>query len=313
MRQPSWAVLAGAGLFLAVGSLQAGGVDTGSADFERFVALGDSLVAGESSGSLVEIFQETSLPLLVYRQVRGSANGFEQPLVSQPGNPGRLALCPDLSLVQLPGFGQPLSADLPRPFDNLGLVGGARLNDLLTIGDLSSCAVHPITQAGLKDCFRLDLTLRGGGTALDQALSLDPTFALLWVGSNDALAAAATGTVVEGITLTPAASFEADYRALVSALASAGVQVVLGTVPDVTLLPLVTTIPPVVVDPATLRPVSIGGETVPLLGPGGLPLSGADRVTLFAQPYLAAGCGIPDTLTRALIRNSARTATFPAR
>ena len=39
--------------------------------------------------------------------------------------------------------------------------------------------------------------------------ALQPTFASIWIGNNDVLAAATSGIVIEGVTLTPAAQFEA--------------------------------------------------------------------------------------------------------
>ena len=68
-----------------------------------------------------------------------------------------------------------------------------------------------------------DLVLRnpafGNTTALEQALGLQPTFATIWIGNNDALGAALAGRVIEGVTLTPLAAFEADLRTIVGALA----------------------------------------------------------------------------------------------
>ena len=54
----------------------------------------------------------------------------------------------------------------------------------------------------------IDIILRGQGTQLQQTLALHPTFATVWF-NNDALAAATSGRVIEGVTLTSTASFEA--------------------------------------------------------------------------------------------------------
>ncbi len=71
-------------------------------------------------------------------------------------------------------------------------------------------------------------------------------------------------------------------------------------------LPFVTTIPPVLVNPATRQPVLINGQLVPLLGQGdaaypcipvppdqGCGLPPGSRVTLPASQLLAQGIGIP--------------------
>src|SRR5262245_11809991 len=106
--------------------------NTGSADFTRDVAVGDSLTAGVSSASLAQTVQRTSYPALIYRQARGTTTGFEEPLVSEPGIPPGLflrTLAP--SFGTKPGTGQPVNLNLPRPYNNLG-VPGARILDIET-------------------------------------------------------------------------------------------------------------------------------------------------------------------------------------
>src|SRR6185503_10126207 len=122
-------------------------VDTGSADFTRYVALGDSLTAGFCSGGLVRNCQLGSYPLLVFAQATGrspqdAAGVFQQPLVSTPGISGQsvcrnpaspLFPCGVLRLVSLagvsptilpiPGQAVPQNLTLPRPYDNLGVPG----------------------------------------------------------------------------------------------------------------------------------------------------------------------------------------------
>lgn len=261
-------------LLLAGAAAPAGAQDTGSADFSRFVALGDSLGAGFVSGGLVRGAQEDSVPALVARQATGTVIG--QPLVSEPGIPALLRLVglQPLQIVQLPGLGSLLQL---RPYDNLS-VPGFRVGDALR-----TFTGNPI----------IDLVLQGQGTQLQQALAANPTFALVWLGNNDVLAAATSGRVIEGVTLTPVAQFEADYTAVVGALKGAGADLALANLPDVTSIPFVTTIPPVVVNPATGQPVlGPGGQPIPLIGPSG-PLGPGDRVLLPASAALAQGIGIP--------------------
>ncbi len=254
--------------------------DTGQADFSRFVALGDSLGAGFTSGGLVEGAQKNSVPALLVKQATGRT--IEQPLVSEPGIPSLLQLqgLSPLRIVPLPGLGHPLNALLPRPYDNLS-VPGFRLGDALRN-----------RERGPTDA--ATLVLRTANTQLEQALALQPTFAMVWLGNNDVLAAATSGRVIIPVTLTPVAQFEADYTALVAALQGAGAKLVLANLPDVTSIPFVTTLPPVLVDPATNQPVlGPDGGPIPLLGPGDKPLSPNDHVLLTASTPLSQGIGIP--------------------
>jgi lysophospholipase L1-like esterase len=247
-----------------------------------YVAVGDSLAAGVVSASLVETRQRHSFPAIVARQA-GVAD-FQQPLVSEPGIPPELslqALLPNpLIAPKAVSPGLPLNLGLGRSYDNLG-VPGATVVDALT----------RTTDTGGAH----DLVLRGRGTAVAQAAGLQPGVLLLWIGNNDVLPAVVQGRAVDGVTLTPSATFRQAYEQVVSALRPSGARIVAANIPDVTTLPFVTTIPPVVVDPLTRAPVLVDGRPVPLLGPTG-PLPPGSFVTLAAASLLARGEGIPQVL-----------------
>src|SRR5689334_4369228 len=108
-------------------------VDTGDANFTRYVAFGDSLTAGFSSGSINESFQRRSYPALIWRQATNGAAGFEQPLVSQPGLPGILELVSLVPVTIRPraGAGQPINLNLARPYNNMA-IPGADVVDLVS-------------------------------------------------------------------------------------------------------------------------------------------------------------------------------------
>lgn len=252
-------------------------------DLNRVVSLGDSLTAAFISGSLHEDSQDTSWAKLFFKQAT-NRDDFEQPTVSAPGIPAILQLrsLDPLLIAPVPGLGSPTNLNLPRPYDNLA-VPGANVNDILT----------QVTDGGGLT----DLILRGQGTQVQQALALQPGFVLVWGGSNDALGAATSGIVIDGVTLTPLSEFEDDYDTIIDTLAGADTVAggALGNVPAVTSIPFVTTIPPFVINPETNEPVLIGGNPVPLIGPDGL-LSADDFVLLTASGLLAQGIGIPAVL-----------------
>jgi len=271
MRMKAIAVLAAAVPFALPASLRA------QASIEVYVSLGDSLAAGFSNGALVESHQRVSVPALIARQAR--VDGFEQPLVGDPGLPAELTL---VRLVPVPTIapksaeqGAPLNPSLPRPYNNLA-VPSATVQDAL------------VTQAGGYH----DLVLRGQGTQVAQATSLAPTFVTLWLGNNDVLGAVVRGTAVDGVTLTPVASFKSSYEQLAAAIKATGASVVAANLPDVTTIPFATTLRPVVTDPVTGAPVLVNGQAVPLIGSTG-PLPTGSLVTLAASTYLAEGIGIP--------------------
>ncbi len=293
-------LLAGAGAALAQ-------ANTGRADFSRYVAIGDSLTAAFNSGGLLRDVQVNSYPAIIWREATGGNAGFEQPLVGAPGAPPLLALQSLAPLRIVPRAAQngpPLNLTLPRPYNNLA-VPGADVRDVVTT-----------VSGGLHD-----LVLRGLGTQLQQAVALQPTFATVWAGNNDVLGAAVSGIVIDGVTLTSVANFEADFRAIVNTLASRGVEMAIANLPDVTAIPYVTTIPPVVVNPATQEPVLVNGQPVRLIGPNGLLTPGVDFVLLPAAAALAQGIGIPSAipggtnqpLPDSLVLSGAEVATIRAR
>ena len=254
----------------------------GQVSFQSFVVVGDSLAAGFSSGSLVETHQRSSVPALVARQA--GAPSFEQPRVTEPGLPTELRL---VTLFPVPVIapkatttGSPANLALPRPYNNLAVPGATSVDALTRVTDAGG--FH-------------DLILRGLGTQVQQAAALHPSFVLLWIGNNDVLGAAVRGRAIDGVTLTPTATFRVVYGQIVGALRATGPKIVAATLPDVTTIPFVTTLRPVVVNPTTGQPVTVNGQTVALIGPQG-PITSDTLVTLSASSLLAQGVGIPTGL-----------------
>jgi len=276
MRRPASIALAAA--FLGAAAVRA----EAQTNFTTYVSVGDSLAAGFESGSLVETHQNRSAPALIARQA--GVQGFQQPLVSEPGIPPELTL---VSLVPVPVIapkaataGAPRNLALARPYNNLA-VPGATSADALT---------RTTDAGGLHD-----LILRGLGTQVQQAVALRPTAITLWIGNNDVLGAALRGRAIDGVTLTPTATFRATYGQIVAALKTTSAFIVAANLPDVTTIPFVTTIRPYVVNPSTGAPVLVGGARVPLIGPSGS-LPSTALVTLAASTLLGQGIGIPTAL-----------------
>ena len=285
--------------------------DTGTAIFTRYVAVGDSLTAGFMSAGLARTGEANSYPVLIHRQATGGGTGFIQPIVSDPGIPAQLELrsLSPLTLAPKSGSGTLTNPQTNpvRPFSNLG-VPGAKVRDTLVT---FSGGLHDAILQQFIPPFQ-------GLTALQQAVLQNPTFVTLWIGNNDVLAAATSGRVIEGVTLTPVAQFETDFRAIANTLAATGAKMAIANIPNVTTIPFVNTLSRFVVNPATNQPVLINGQPVPLLGPDG-PVGPNDRVLLSATTELAAGRGIPAPLgpgiplSDAAVLNATELATISAR
>ncbi len=262
-------------------------------DLTRMVWVGDSEGAGFSANCITKRVQVDSPGAVLAR-----ANGvdYQQPIVNDPGLGGCMvltSLAPSFGTE--PSTGTPANLALPRPYNNLS-VGGCAIHDMLYATTGSNA--RPGTCAST-----IDLVLRNAvfniGSAIDQANSLNPTFVFLEDVGNDYLGAVLSGTVIDGVTVTPLAQYTADANAALAKLAARQKNGVVFGVADVTNIPFATTLPPyltvggkLVLDPA--------GHPIPLLGPKGCPagvpacpIPNTTLVTLNAGAYLPYGYGIP--------------------
>ena len=275
--------------------------------FHKYVALGDSLTAAVEGSCLVTRHQQRSYPKLVADAL--AISDFQQPLISERAVTSPTGVC--LGAVVAGGTitvgavsqqGVPTNGTLARPYDNLGIPGAnaAHLVDLRvanSTGDTANRFAAAILRNFPGGPF-------DGRNAIEEANLLNPDFVTVWVGPNDVLGAALTGTVIDGVTLTLTAVFEAKYAELLLGVGVAGRTVVVLNVPDVSAIAFTTTIPRVLVNPTTRQPVLVGGNPVPLLGPRTTatcstppcPLPEGTLVTLGASALLAQGLGIPASL-----------------
>lgn len=260
-------------------------------DLSRIAWVGDSEGAGFSAGCLTKRVQVDSPGAVI-----ALANGvdYQQPILNDPGQGGCMiltSLAP--SFGKEPSTGTPANLALPRPYNNLSIPGCA-------IGDM----LRATTAANRGGCSALiDLTLRnaalGLGSQVDQAVALSPTFVFLENVGNDYLGAVVSGTVIDGVTVTPLASFTADINAAVAKLKAKQPNGIVFGVADVTSIPFTTTLPPFVTSGGKLVLNPATGQPIPLLGPKGCgalpacPIPATTIVTLSAAAYMPAGYGIP--------------------
>ena len=193
----------------------------GTANFTQFAALGDSYGSGFESNSLNERHQVWSWPAVVARQAgltlcpanaTASQPCFAQPLVSFPGFSNELLLqsiVPGPVITPAPGQAQPLMLTFGRPFNNLAMPG-ATVGALLTV-----TGAEPPTQGEPTVVSMARFILRGQGTAVQQAVAQHPTFVAVWIGGNDYLNVAFSGTTA---TMTSAADFKTRYEAVLDSL-----------------------------------------------------------------------------------------------
>ncbi len=206
---------------------------SGSADFTRYVAIGNSITAGYQSGALFQSGQIYAYGNLIAQQ---TGTSFEMPLVSDPGVGGRMKVVSlnPFTIGYDPSSGVPLNLTYPAPYNNLG-VPNAFVWDVLNATDSLHCWAAKLGQPDPL----FNLILRGLGTQFSEAKLLHPTFVTLWIGNNDVLAYGSSGGLAP---LTP--NFDNLYNQVADSIASLGAGVVVATIPDITTIPYFTTVGP---------------------------------------------------------------------
>ncbi len=194
--------------------------------FARYVALGNSITAGFQSDGINAETQAEAYPVLLAQQMGHEVGEtFNIPALAPPGCP------PPLTNVFTGERRGDEACELreqpvPTTIHNVA-VPGAALADVLT-NDVNEDA-NPNA---------LTTLILGGRTQLEAAAEAQPTFVSVWIGNNDVLGAALSGTAVEGTTFTPPSTFEQGYETLrdrLQALEAEGG--VLVGVANVTLIP----------------------------------------------------------------------------
>lgn len=221
----------------------------GSADFSKYVALGNSLTAGYSDGALFVAGQNNAYPKLMAEQFALAGGGeFKTPFMND--NIGGLLLGGNViaspRLVFLNGAPTVLpnaaptteiTSTLTGPFNNLG-VPGAKSYHLLAPSYGDAAGVLSGTANPYFVRFRSTATT----SVLSDAMAQNPTFFSLWIGNNDVLGYATTGG--DGTNpITSEALFTQAYNALVNTLTSNGAKGVVANIPNVSSLPHFKVVP----------------------------------------------------------------------
>ncbi len=228
-RNRAWFVLA---CLFEIGSL-AFAKSPPKADLSRLVVVGDSLSAGVQNFSLLDTQQPNGYASLIAAQ---AGVPLTLPLVPYPGAPNVLTLVspgPPPVIVPAPGT-------LPfPPRDNPGVQATNLSIPGITVADaLLTPSQIPAYQGPVQGWAEIVLAFPGPPQSqVDEALALNPTTLILWLGNNDALVPALTGQLG---ALTPPASFANSYNAVIGKLAASHATLITANIPDVTSIPFFT-------------------------------------------------------------------------
>jgi hypothetical protein len=217
-------------------------LDSGSADFTKYVAVGNSLAAGFQSNALYPEGQLYSYPNMLAQQMRVDqfalpeiGNGYGDLIVAANFTAGRTGivtatqrLVPNVSPTQPEGG-----------YQNLG-IPGAVLNDYLgtarvdALGNSTPYANR--FAASPSYAFVLGTTPTPINTYLD---AQNPTFVSFWLGNNDVLGYVTSGGLR---AFTNPSNFQTEFGSAIGAIMAqdANIKGVVANIPGVTSIPFTT-------------------------------------------------------------------------
>ncbi len=243
-----------------------GDYTSGNADFSKYVAVGNSLTAGYTNGTLYKSGQSNSFPSMLAERMQLAGGGaFTQPYLDDDtkdiggmvlaGNP---ILTPKFIINASSGGPEPIN-DVPTmdvtnihpgPYNNMG-VPGAKVFHLAAAGygNVANLAL------GAANPYYVRMASAPNTPVIQDAAGQNPTFFTLWIGNNDVLSFATSGGVGVNQTgnmdpstygpndITDPTVFGAVYSQLLDAMTANGAKGVVATIPDVSSIPFFTTIP----------------------------------------------------------------------
>lgn len=235
-------------------------VTSGSADFSRYVALGNSLTAGYRDGALYIDGQNESYPSIVASQMKLAGGGdFRQPLMADNlggipsvGFSNKRILTSTMELSIAPGVGATTLANIfsSGPYHNMGVPGAKSFH--LGIAGYGNPANLPNAANPYFIRFAKNPTT---SSVLTDALELNPTFFSLWIGNNDILSYATSGgagvdqkgnmnpATYGSNDITDPTVFASVINNYVNALTANGAKGVIANIPSVTSIPFFTRVP----------------------------------------------------------------------
>lgn len=246
-----------ASLFITIGAckpeIDAPAASAGSANFSKYIAVGNSLTAGYADGGLYLEGQKVAYPNIIAEQLNSVGIGnFTSPFFTEAQANGS-------GYVRLSGFnadGTPITANVidktaylntertrltkyTDEIQNLG-IPGMRL-------DLGAAA-PTFSSANMFFERLLPDAQVGNTTYLSFVQNKNHTFFSFWLGNNDVLGWATNGGVTEvgpasaTTNLTSTANFTNAYNAFIGTLTAQGQKGVVATIPDVTSVPFFNTV-----------------------------------------------------------------------
>jgi len=218
-------------LFACEPSLDEFTTTAGSADFTKYVAIGNSLTAGFADGDLYRSGQENSYPAILAYQMEAAGGGaFKQPLMfDEYGFGSRRLLDASIPAPVMAGVTPSeqnfVSIANEGPFNNMGVVGAKSFH--LVPGAEAYSNLNPY--------YRRFAASPGVSTVLGEAMAQNPSFFTVWIGSNDVLFYAYDGGTIDSIT--DPALLQQAIGGVLTGMTSNGAKGAIANIPNITDIP----------------------------------------------------------------------------
>jgi lysophospholipase L1-like esterase len=250
-------------------------------DLSTLVVVGDSLSAGVQNFSLLDTQQPNGYVSLIASQAKVP---LTLPLIPFPGAPNVLQLTSlyPLTIAPMSGNLPPIPRDNPCTQPTNLAVPGVTVEQALTLVPAPPSAIDGTPQLSTdlvlgfpNPLASLACTGKQGPslTQIQQAVALHPTTVIDYLGNNDALVPALTGTLN---TLTPLSSFANSYDQVLDALEKTHATIITATIPDVTKVPYFTSVSTIAAElhlPAGIVAAKLGVGPHDLLRPTAGPIA----------------------------------------
>ncbi len=213
----------------------------GTADFTKYIAIGNSTTAGYADGALYRQGQIYSYPNMLAEQFKKAGGGeFTQPLMlDELGFGGKRVLGYVTDCAGNTSLSPTLASGTPNPQNFASIADQGPFNNMGVPGAKSFHLLAP--GYGQMNPYFGRFASSASTSIIADALAQQATFFTLWIGNNDVLTYAMAGGESDSIT-NPVAY--GQYMGLIlQQLTANGAKGAIANIPDITSLPFFNTIP----------------------------------------------------------------------
>lgn len=223
----------------------------GSANFTKYVSLGNSLTAGYADGALYHSAQQNAYPVIMATQFAKVGGGqFTIPVVTSEDGvlPGKRVLGYSTGCDNVTSLGPVLASGtnydgitpVGYSVNNFGVPGAKSFHLVVpNYGNPAGLVSNPMTANPYFVRFASSPTT----SVIQDAVAANATFFSLWIGNNDVLGYATSGGEGGSEAITGDALFSASINAILTQMTQNGAKGIVANLPEVISVPFFNTVP----------------------------------------------------------------------